>query len=167
MAGLNHNFSVHSTPWCVLWCDFKWCFRRKFLSHLEQLNGFSSVWILSWVFKLPFCVKVLSHFEQLNGFSSVCILSWVFKLPSCVKVLSHFEQLNSFSSVYILLWVKYEDRGETNNQGKEVQDCWLYCCLNFKGQDFWPLTVSKTEIQKISFVAINFSFLGMKWVPSR
>ena len=111
-------------------------------------------------------VNALLHFEQLNGFSLMWILSCLFKLPTCLNILSHLEQLNGFSSVCILFWVKYEDRGETNNQGKEVQDCWLYCCLNFKGQGFWPLTVSKTEIQKNLFFAINFSFLGMIWVPS-
>ena len=30
-----------------------------------QLNGFSSVWVLSWVFKLLDLVNFFSHFEQL------------------------------------------------------------------------------------------------------
>ena len=50
--------------------------RSGFFSHFEQLNGFSPVWILSWVLcKLPDSLNFLSHFEQLNGFSLVWILS--------------------------------------------------------------------------------------------
>ena len=75
-----------------------------FFSHFVQLNGFSSVWILSWLFKLPACVNVLSHFEQLNYFSSVRILSWLFKLLDVANFFSHFVQLNSLSPVSILSW---------------------------------------------------------------
>ena len=53
------------------------------LSHFKQLKGFSSVWILSWVFILLAGANVLSHFEQLNGFLSEWILTWVFKLLAC------------------------------------------------------------------------------------
>ena len=77
----------------------------NFLTHFEQLNGFSSVWILSCLFKWLAWLNFLSHIEQLNGFSSVWILSWVFKALDVVNVLSHFEQLYGFSSVWILLWV--------------------------------------------------------------
>ena len=38
------------------------------------LYGFSSLWILSWLFKAPDCVKLLSHFVHLNGFSPVWVL---------------------------------------------------------------------------------------------
>ena len=43
----------------------------EFFSLFEQLNGFSSVWILSCVFKYCDWLNIFLHFEQLNGFSSV------------------------------------------------------------------------------------------------
>ena len=62
---------------------------------MEQKNGFSLAWILSCVFKSPFCVNVLSHLEQENGYSLMWILSCDFKLPICVNVLSHLQQTNA------------------------------------------------------------------------
>ena len=72
---------------------------------MEQLNDFSSVWILSCFIRLLEALNALSHFEQLNGFSSLWILSWAFKLPNVLNFLLHFEQLKGFSSVWILSWV--------------------------------------------------------------
>ena len=37
---------------------------------LGQANGFSPVWILSWVFKWPLCLNALSHSEQAYSFLS-------------------------------------------------------------------------------------------------
>ena len=61
----------------------------NFFSHFEQLNGFSSIWILLWCFKLCERLNFFSHFEQLNGFSSVWILScdmkyWMTELLSAL-----------------------------------------------------------------------------------
>ena len=66
--------------------------------HFEQLNGLSTVWISSWVFRLLACENVLLHFEQLNGLSTVWIFSWVFRWLACANVLPHFEQLNGLST---------------------------------------------------------------------
>ena len=66
-------------PIWILSCCFKLLECANFLSHIEQLNGFSPVWILSWILNFPDSLNDLSHFEQLNGFSSVWILSWVLK----------------------------------------------------------------------------------------
>ena len=38
--------------WIFLSCLFRWLDWLNFQSHFEQLNGFSPVWILSWIFKL-------------------------------------------------------------------------------------------------------------------
>ena len=75
---------------------------RNFLLHFEQLNGFSSVWILSCIFKAPSRLNVFSHLEQLNGFSLVWTRSWPFKWCNLLNFLSHSEQLYGFSPVWIL-----------------------------------------------------------------
>ena len=72
---------------------------EKFMSHFEQLNGFSPAWILSCFFKSPDMVNFFSHSEQLNGFSPVCILSWIFSWLVVVHDLPHIEQLNGILKV--------------------------------------------------------------------
>ena len=90
-----------SSVWILSWV-FKWLDVEHLKSHFEQVNGFSPVWTLSWFFKSLTLVNVLSHFEQINGFSSVWILSWVFKCAAWLNFLAQLEQLNGFSSVWIL-----------------------------------------------------------------
>ena len=60
--------------------------------HFEQLNGFSSVWILSCFSRLPESLNALLHFEQWNGFSSEWILSCFFKWEVCLNFLSHINK---------------------------------------------------------------------------
>ena len=69
------------------------------LSATKQLNGFSTVWILSFIFKFPGSLKFLSHFEHLNGFSPAWILTWQSNLPFVVNALLHSELLSSLLKV--------------------------------------------------------------------
>ena len=69
----------------------------KVLSHIEQLKGFLSMWILSWIFKVPALANFLSHFEQLKGFSPVWILSCTFNVADSLK-----ESLK-----YLPVWISY------------------------------------------------------------
>ena len=82
-----------SSVW-ILSCVFKCCDWLNFFSHFEQLNSFSSV------FQALLSENLFSHFEQLNGFSSVWILSCVFKRCDGLNLFSHFEQLNGFISMH-------------------------------------------------------------------
>ena len=59
------------------------CLRECVMPHFGQLNGTSTVWIFSWVFRFLACANVSPHFGQLNGLSPVWICSWVFRLLSC------------------------------------------------------------------------------------
>ena len=78
-----------SSVW-ILSCVFKWCDWLNFFSHFEQLNGFSSALIISCPFQALLSENLFSHFEQLNGFSSVWILSCVFKCCDGLNLFSHF-----------------------------------------------------------------------------
>ena len=70
---------VHSLLWREKWCSFKFPLSENVLTHSEQANGFSPVWVLSCVFKLPLFVNALSHLEQANCFSPLWVLSCVYK----------------------------------------------------------------------------------------
>ena len=62
-----------------------------------QTNGFSSVWVLTWVFRLPDCEKDFEQVSQENGFSPEWIIIWVLRSLACEK---DFEQVlhgNGFS----------------------------------------------------------------------
>ena len=81
------------------------CDHKFYLSHFIQYKtvnkeGFSPVWILSWLFKLP--LNTWSHFEQVNGFSPFFVGSFIFKSPLLMNALSHFEQPNGFSPMWVL-----------------------------------------------------------------
>ena len=69
----------------------------EMLSHLEHVNGFSPVCILSCICKFTVLIKALLHMEQANGFSPVLVLSCIVKLPLWLKAFSHLEQANGFS----------------------------------------------------------------------
>ena len=45
-----------------------------------QIKGFSSVWIIKWVFKFPFSLKHLLQNVYLYDFSPVWVLKWIFNL---------------------------------------------------------------------------------------
>ena len=78
----------------------------KVLLYIEQLKGLLSMWILSWIFKVPALANFLSQFEQQNGFSPVWNLSCTFNVADSLKVLSHIEQLKRFLlSLWILSWI--------------------------------------------------------------
>ena len=69
-ASLNHNFI-------------------EMLSHLEHVNGFSPVFILSCTFNLAVLIKALLHMEQANGFTNMGLFmnnDWVFQLQKNYKV---------------------------------------------------------------------------------
>ena len=73
----------------------------KFLATLRAAECFIISVDSFGVFKWPACVNCLSHFEQLNGFSSVWILSWVIKLWSRLNFFEQIEQLNGLLLVCI------------------------------------------------------------------
>ena len=73
--------------WILSWI-FKVPALANFLSHFEQQNGFSPVWNLSCTFNVADSLKVLSHVEQLKCFLlSLWIRSWIFKVPARVNFL--------------------------------------------------------------------------------
>ena len=100
----SYVFSIYMTHWnsCPTWAA-EWFIIRmnSFISlpsaaiwefsQFEQLNGFSSVYTLSCVFKCCDWLNFFSHFKQLNGFSPVWILSWVFKLCKRLKQALKFD----------------------------------------------------------------------------
>ena len=108
----------------ILSCFLRLLESLNALLHFEQLKGFSPVWILSLVFKWPAWLNVLSHFEQLNGFSPVWVLSWAFKLPASVNFLSQFEQLNGFSVGFL--------KGEISRNSSDVLASMVKIELTFK-----------------------------------
>ena len=69
-----------------------------FLSHCEQLNGLSPVWVLPCLFKWLEIEYLLSHWEQLNGLSPLWVLSCLFKLAD----VDDWEQLNGLSPLWVL-----------------------------------------------------------------
>ena len=105
MAFIIFIFLIFSIPHCTTHYSVCIISLNCGFFHVEQVNGFSSVWILSCFLRLLDCLNDLSHFEQLNGFSPVWILSWVFKWLDTPNFLSHFEQLNGLSPVWILSWL--------------------------------------------------------------
>lgn len=56
---------------------------------LFSANCFTSLWISRCFVRLPFCLYLLPHIEQLNGFSPVWILTWTFWFPLSIKPLPH------------------------------------------------------------------------------
>ena len=44
------------------------------------------MWILSWIFKVPALTNFLSHYEQLKGFSPVWILSCTLNVTDSLKI---------------------------------------------------------------------------------
>ena len=60
----------------------------NFLSHF-QLYGFSPFGILSCVLKILLVINFLSYLKRLNGFSSLWTLSWLFKSILTVWTSSH------------------------------------------------------------------------------
>ena len=76
----SRNFDLNSLAYPMIFLS--WIFNlldsRNFLSHFEQLKGFSSEWILWCIFKLLNVEYLYSHIEQLNGFSPVWILWFLF-----------------------------------------------------------------------------------------
>jgi len=65
----------------------------NFLSHCKQLNGYSSVWVLSCSFKSQPSANFLSHFVQLNGSSPAWLLLWCFNSSSSENLLSHCRHM--------------------------------------------------------------------------
>ena len=74
----------------VVSCVFKFLLVMNAMSHLEQENGFSPVWIPLCLFNWPLSANDLLH----NGFSPVWILLCFFKLLLSVYDLSHYEEAN-------------------------------------------------------------------------
>ena len=59
------------------------------LSHLEHVNGFSPVFILSCTFNLAVLIKALLQMKQANGFTNMGLFmnnDWVFQLQKNYKV---------------------------------------------------------------------------------
>ena len=70
---------------------------------MVHLNGFSSVWVLTFLFELAVLTKALAHYEQGNCFSTVWVLSCINNAPLSLNALSHFGQANSFSGPFMYL----------------------------------------------------------------
>lgn len=92
------------SPVWTLMCLFKVPFSLKRFPQNEQLNGFSPVWLLKCITNVFFWLKLLLHTEQLNGFSPVWLLIWVFRLTLALKLLLQTVQVNGFSPVWLLIW---------------------------------------------------------------
>ena len=73
--GTSYHFGL-TLPWWTLPKD---PFPGKGLEGPKQINGFSSVWLLSCIFKSLFSLNVLSHLDQAKYFSPVWIIAWLFK----------------------------------------------------------------------------------------
>ena len=65
----------------------------NFLSHCQQLNGSSSVWVLSCSFKSLPSANFLSHFVQLNGSSPTWLPLCCFNSSNSENLLSHSRHL--------------------------------------------------------------------------
>ena len=92
---VEHSFPLEH--WFI--CAFNWPLCLNALSHVEQANGFSPVWVLSCFFKSHLCINALRHLVQAYGFSPVWILLCVFNSLLVLNALSHLEQANGFSPV--------------------------------------------------------------------
>ena len=75
----------------------------KLLWHTEHLYGFSSMWTLVWVLRVPDWLNALLHTRHLYGFSPVCTLMCCFRWWQWLNTLSHTLHLNGFSPLWILL----------------------------------------------------------------
>ena len=83
----------------------------ELLFRLRTAEWFLIIKNLSWVFKLPDELNFFSHFEQLNGFSSVWILSCVFKCCDWLNFFAHFAEwflatVDSFVSLQIMFTLR-------------------------------------------------------------
>ena len=66
------------------------------MSHLAHLNGFSSLWVISCLFKVSCLEKLLSHIVHWYGVSPVWVLSCFFKVSGLEKLLKHFMHKYAF-----------------------------------------------------------------------
>ena len=74
----------------------------NFLSQCKQLNGSSSVWVLSCSFKSLPSANFLSHFVQLNGSSPKWLLLCCFNSSNSENLLSSPERFCTMSSFMFL-----------------------------------------------------------------
>ena len=109
---------------CVfIYVQVTWCWEALVYTtqHFMHLNGFSPLWLLSWIMMWKSSwdfngfflhgssygtflyfdpEKLLPHFVQLNGFSPMWVMSCYFKWLAIKKLLSHFDHLKGFNPVY-------------------------------------------------------------------
>lgn len=121
------------SPVWTLMCLFKVPFSLKRFPQNEQLKGLSPVWLLKCIANVFFWLKLLLHTEQLNGFSPVWLLIWVFKLAFVLKLLVQTVQVKGFSPVWLLMWACRFPL-HPNCLSQTVQ-------LNGLSHDLWWLTV--------------------------
>ena len=82
-----------------------YCLQRWFFSPMFSLRGREGpVRVLSCFFKSQFCWNALSHLEHVNGFSPVCILSCTFNLAGTGKWL--LSSVGTFMHLQIATLVK-------------------------------------------------------------
>jgi len=84
-------------------CICKWQDWLKLLLHSEHLYGFSPVWTLMWLFRLPDSLNALSQMWQLYGFSPLWILLWQIRLHDVVNRLLQTVHSNAFCPEWLRL----------------------------------------------------------------
>ena len=91
-------------PVCTNICVFTLLFWVKLLSHILHLNCFAlNVWVIKWVFKLPFLVKYFPQTWHWNSFFPLCTNMCCVKLPIWVNHFSQTSHLYDLSPEWTLL----------------------------------------------------------------
>ena len=90
---------------CVLWWFPRIVGVENDFLQIEQLSGFSPVWVLVCDFRCPARENVLVHKEHVNGFSPVCVLWWFSRVVVVVNDFLHIEHLKGFSPVWVLMCI--------------------------------------------------------------
>lgn len=117
-------------------CSLMWWVRLdlklKLCSQIEQLNGFSLVWILECSAKVYFLLKEALQTEQVKGLSSVWTLVCITKSCFLLNAALQTEQPKGFSSLWHLMCrVRHNLRPKLWPQTEQlwgVSPVWIFVC---------------------------------------
>ena len=97
------KFSKRSWECKILLQSYHLPFTEKDFPHTSQEKGFSPLWIIMWIFKLPKCPNALLHISQQCRFSW-SLKMWSFKVFLTLNALSHRLHENGVGLLWVLMW---------------------------------------------------------------
>ena len=87
------------SPLCGSSCVSSGYLSLNCLPHWEHFRGFSLVWVLLRIFRVPFSLNCLQHWKHLWDFSPVWVILCLFTVRLSLNCLPHWEHLWGFSPI--------------------------------------------------------------------